>query len=139
MTKIAQHQFQKHQSTFCLPKEGQDEPNPAPATQCNSNQSPAAATQRAADGHLMLLLLDVLLIIHQNLILLPKLLYPKTPRNRIKSRRTKTKRKRKRSMLHPTRTTQGRKRAVSRLTKTEKRTKKPVRPIDEIGMIKKSL
>ena len=90
-------------------------------------------------GHLMLLLLDVLLIIHQNLILLLKLLYPKTPRNRIKSRRAKTKRKRKRLMLHPTRTTQGRKRAVSRLTKTKQRTKKPVRPRNEIGTIKKSL
>ena len=60
-------------------------------------------------SHLLLFLLDVLPISHPNLFLLLQLPYPKTPRKGSKSRWSKTKRKRKRSILHPTRTPQTRK------------------------------
>ena len=65
-------------------------------------------------SHLLLLLLDVVPISLPNLLLLLQLLYPKTPRNGSKPRWSKRKQKRKRSMLHPTRTTETRKRAVSK-------------------------
>ena len=88
-------------------------------------------------SNLLLLLLDVLLISHPLLLL--QLLYPKTPRNGSKGRWSKTKRKRKRLMLHPTRTTQKRKRAVSHKTKTKQRRKKPMRPWNGNVKIMKSL
>ena len=67
-----------------------------------------------------LLLLDALPISHPNLLLFLELLYPKTLRN---GRKAKTK---KRSMLHPTRTTQTRKRWCSARRRQNKEEKKPI-------------
>ena len=58
---------------------GQDKPSPAPNTQRTSNQTSSAVNKR-------LLLLDVLLISHADLLHLLQLLYPKTPRNDSKAR-----------------------------------------------------
>ena len=135
---------------------GQDELNSIPASQRISNQSPSPATQRTSNqspspanqhtvlsinylllplnvlriSHLLLLLLDIHLISHPNLLIILQLLYPKTQRNVSKDQS---------SMLHPTRTTQTRKRTVSHKTKTRQRRKKPIRLRNGNGRIKKSL
>ena len=79
---------------------GQDKPSPAPNSQRTSNQSSSPPTQRTSNQtsspvNQQLLLLDVLLISHANLLHLLQLLYPKTPRNESKARWSKTKQKRK--------------------------------------------
>ena len=70
---------------------GQDKPSPAPNSQRTSNQSSSPPTQRTSNQtsspvNQQLLLLDVLLISHANLLHLLQLLYPKTPRNESKAR-----------------------------------------------------
>ena len=69
---------------------GQDKPSTAPNAQRTSNQSLSSPTQRTSNqtsspANQRLLLLDVLLISHANLLHLLQLLYPKTPRNESKA------------------------------------------------------
>ena len=130
---------------------GQDALNSAPATQRTSNQSPspvnqrtankspAAATQRTANQS------PAVVVTRRTSDQSSKSAPPLTvtlPKNTKKWKQNsiiKDKTKKKRSMLHPTGTTQTRKRAVSRKTKTKQRRKKPIRSRNGNGRIKKSL
>ena len=60
--------------------------SPVAATQRTSNQSPAAATQRIANQSPAAVVNRLTSISHPNLLLLLRLLYPKTPRNGSKAR-----------------------------------------------------
>ena len=130
MTIVAPYQFQKHQSTFCLPKTNM---KPILYVRMNwivllpLNTLPISHLLLPINilpiSHLLLLLLGVLPISHPNLLLLLQLLYLKMLKNRSKTRWSKTRWKRKTSMLHPTRIAQTRKRAVPHRTKTKQKRK----------------
>ena len=88
MTIVAPYQFQKHQSTFCLPK---TKMKPILYVRMNRivllplNVLPISHLLLPI-SHLLLLLLGVLPISHPNLLLLLQLLYLKMLRNRSKTR-----------------------------------------------------